>query len=318
MIPAYAGMTDMLRTALIGLSQSGRLRHFAAHNQLARETARRFIAGETLDEAVTVVRDLNRRGILATLDHLGENVADREDARRAAQEYQGLLHRIARERLEATISVKPTHVGLDFGEDFCFEQLHAIADEAGNLGLTVEVDIEGSQYTQATIDVFHRLLDTKSNLRLALQAYLFRTRDDLQRLVERGSSVRLCKGAYDEPATAAWRTPEAVDASYGQLMDLMLSDHARRCGFYPALATHDHNLILQAERTVHRLGIDKNEFEFQMLHGVRRDWQQRLAADGYRVRVYVPYGTQWYPYFMRRLAERPANVLFIARALVGR
>jgi proline dehydrogenase len=308
----------MLRTILIGLSQSDRLRRFAARNALARETARRFIAGETLDEAVAVVRELNRRDILATLDHLGENVASREDARRAADEYRGLLHRIAAERLEATISVKPTHVGLDFGADFCFEQLRAIAGAAADLGLSVEVDIEGSQYTQATIEVFHHLLDATSNLRLALQAYLFRTHDDLQRLVERGSSVRLCKGAYDEPASVAWRTREAVDASYAQLMDLMLSDHARQRGFYPALATHDHNLILQAERTVHRRGIGKHEFEFQMLHGVRRDWQQRLAADGYRVRVYVPYGTQWYPYFMRRLAERPANLLFIVRALLGR
>lgn len=308
----------MLRTVLIRLSQSRRLQHLVAHQHLARDMARRFVAGETLDHAVAVVRGLNQRHILATLDHLGENVTRQEEAQRATQEYCDLLHRIAVERLESTISVKPTHVGLDFGVDFCFEQMRSIVATAADLGLTVEVDMEGSPYTQATLDVFHRLLDGHRNLRVALQAYLFRTGDDLHRLVERGSSVRLCKGAYDEPATVAWRTREAVAASYSRLMDTMLSDHARQKGFYAALATHDHNLILQAERTVRRRGIGQHEFEFQMLHGVRRDWQQRLAADGYRVRVYVPYGTQWYPYFMRRLAERPANLLFMARAFLGR
>jgi proline dehydrogenase len=308
----------MLRTVMIGLSQSSRMRRFVTDNHAARQMARRFIAGETLDEAVVVVKDLNRHGILATLDHLGENVASRDDAFRAVQEYQQLLRCIAAEGIQSTISVKPTHVGLDFGEDFCFGQLRSIVEVAHDLGLTVEVDIEGSAYTQATVNVFCRLMDEFKNLRLALQAYLFRTEDDLRRLIECGGSVRLCKGAYDEPASVAWRTKEAVNASYAHLMDLMLSDLARQSGFYPALATHDHLLILQAERALSRPEIDKHGFEFQMLHGVRRDWQQRLAGDGYRMRVYVPYGTQWYPYFMRRLAERPANVLFIARALAGR
>lgn len=306
-----------LRHVFIALSQSARVRQLMIQYGPARKLARRFIAGETLDEAIAVVRDLNRSGIQATLDHLGENVADREDAWRAAEEYQQLAQRIAREALQSSISVKPTHLGLDFGEDFCYEQLRAIVHAAQQLDLTVEVDMEGSAYTQSTLNIVHRLLDNYHNLRVALQAYLYRTEEDLRRLIARGGSVRLCKGAYDEPPTIAWRNKREVDASYARLMLMMLSEQALQNGFYPALATHDHNLILQAERETVRRSIGKDQLEFQMLYGVRRDWQRRLAVDGYRVRIYVPYGTQWYPYFMRRLAERPANVLFITRALIG-
>ena len=308
----------MLRRFFITLSRSEAMRRFVTHFGPARYAARRFIAGETLDEAIATVRDLNARGILATLDHLGENVASREDARRAAREYQELLQRIAAEGVQSTISVKLTHVGLDFGEDFCCGLMRAIVQTAKSLGNMVEVDIEGSEYTQSTLNVFHCLLDEYRNMRLALQAYLFRTEGDLQGLIERGSSVRLCKGAYDEPPTIAWKEKAEVDASFARLMDLMLSEQAIQRGFYPALGTHDHRLILRAEREVARRGIGKDQFEFQMLHGVRRDWQQRLAAEGYRLRIYVPYGTQWYPYFMRRLAERPANVLFMVRAFLGK
>jgi proline dehydrogenase len=294
------------------------MRRFVTHFGPARRTARRFIAGETLDEAIAVVRDLNARGILAALDHLGENVANREDGERAAGEYQELLQRIAAEGVQSTISVKLTHVGLDFGEDFCCDLMRSVLETARSVENMVEIDIEGSEYTQSTLDVFHCLLDENDNLRLALQAYLFRTEEDLQGLIERGSSVRLCKGAYDESPSIAWKEKGEVDASFARLMDLMLSEQAIQKGFYPALATHDHALILRAEREVARRRIDKDRFEFQMLHGVRRDWQQRLAADGYRLRIYVPYGTQWYPYFMRRLAERPANLLFMTRAYLGK
>lgn len=308
----------MLRHFFIAASHSEAMRQFVTHFGPARRMARRFIAGETLDEAITAVRALNARGITATLDHLGENVSSREDAQRAAREYQELLQRITTERVQATISVKLTHVGLDFGEDFCCDTMRAISRTAKSLGNIVEIDIEGSEYTQSTLNVFHCLLDEYQNLRLALQAYLFRTEKDLKDLIQRGSSVRLCKGAYEEPPTIAWKKKEEVDASFARLMDLMLSEQARQNGFYPALATHDHALILRAEREVARQNISRDKFEFQMLNGVRRDWQQRLAADGYRVRIYVPYGTQWYPYFMRRLAERPANVLLMMRAFLGR
>ena len=307
----------VLRSLFLTLSRIDSLRRWMVHFGPARRMARRFIAGETLDEAVAVARQLQERGILTTLDHLGENVTTPEDACRAAGEYQALLQRVAAEGLPSTISVKLTHVGLDFGEEFCYDRLRSIAQTARSLDNRVEVDIEGSAYTQATLAVFHRLLDDYQNLRSALQAYLFRTEEDLRQLIERGSSVRLCKGAYDEPPAIAWKKKDEVDASYVRLMDLTLGERAQAAGFYPALGTHDHNLILRAELEAARRGIGKDRFEFQMLHGIRRDWQQRLARDGYRVRVYVPYGTQWYPYFMRRLAERPANVLFIARAFLG-
>jgi len=307
----------MLRRLFITLSHSEAMRRFVFKFGPARRTARRFIAGETLNEAIAVVRDLNSRGILATLDHLGENVASHEDARRAAREYQELLQRIADEGVQSTISVKLTHVGLDFGEGFCCDAMQGIIQTAGATGNTVEIDIEGSEYTQSTLNVFHSLLDEYQNLRLALQAYLFRTEADLQGLVERGSSVRLCKGAYDELPAIAWKDKAEVDASFVRLMGVMMSEEAIQNGFYPALGTHDHALILRAEREVARRSISKDDFEFQMLHGVRRDWQRRLATDGYRLRIYVPYGTQWYPYFMRRLAERPANLLFMLRAFIG-
>lgn len=306
-----------LRHLFIVLSQSARARQLMIQYGPARKRARRFIAGDTLDEAIVVVRELNRSGIQVTLDHLGENVASQEDAWHAAEEYQQLARRIAREDLQSSISVKPTHLGLDFGEDFCYSQLRAILHTAQQFNLTVEVDMEGSAYTQSTLNIVHRLLNDYRNLRVALQAYLFRTEEDLKHLITCGGSVRLCKGAYDEPSTIAWRSKKDVDASYAHLMLMMLSEQALQNGFYPALATHDHNLILLAEREAVRRNMSRDQFEFQMLYGVRRDWQRRLAMDGYRVRVYVPYGTQWYPYFMRRLAERPANVLFITRALIG-
>jgi len=308
----------MLRRIFIALSQSETLRRFVVRFGPARRMARRFIAGEALDEAIAVVRELNQHGILATLDHLGESVATEADAERAVGEYQDLLRRIAAEQVQSTISVKLTHVGLHFGEEFCLDRARAIVQTAKSLGIGVEIDIEGSEYTQMTLNIFHCLLNGYQNLRLALQSYLFRTERDVEELIRRGTSVRLCKGAYDEPATIAWREKKDVDASYARLVDLMFSERVRKSGFYPALATHDHKLILHAERVVADLDASKDQFEFQMLHGVRRDWQQRLTRDGYRVRVYVPYGIQWYPYFMRRLAERPAHVLLMTRAFLGK
>ena len=308
----------MLRKFFIAMSESEAMRRFVLGFGPARQMARRFVAGETLDEAVAAVRELSQSGIMATLDHLGENVATKDDAQRTVRDYQDILHRISDEGLESTISVKPTHVGLDFGADFCYEQLKTIVETAQTLGLTVEVDMEGSDCTQVTLDMFYRLLEEFKNLRLALQTYLYRTEDDLNGLIERGSSVRLCKGAYNEPESVAWQDKEDVDAQYARLIDLAFGEKARASGFYPALGTHDHELILKAERLVAEHGISKDSFEFQMLHGIRRDWQLRLAQDGYRIRIYVPYGMQWYPYFMRRLAERPANVFFMVRAFFGK
>ena len=300
----------MLRHLFITLSHSQAVRRFMIHFGPARRAARRFIAGETLDEGIGVVRELNARGILAALDHLGENVSSHEDARRAAQEYQALLRRIATEGVQSTISVKLTHVGLDFGYEFCCDTMRAILQTAGELGNTVEVDIEGSGYTQVTLDVFHCLLDDYRNLRLALQAYLFRTEEDLKGLIQRGGSVRLCKGAYDEPAEVALRRRDQVTAAYASLLaELMACEGVR-----PAVATHDSALVARARELARRR---QQPFEFQMLYGIRFSLQAELVAAGFPVRVYLPYGVAWYPYLTRRLAERPSNVWFFALALLG-
>ncbi|MHC4946052.1 MAG: proline dehydrogenase family protein [Planctomycetota bacterium] len=308
----------MLRTFFVTLSHSRLLRWLCAHFAPARRIARRFIAGESLDDAVEVVKKLNSLGMAATLNHLGEKVRSCEDARRAAEEYIRILERIKSEGLDATISIKPTHLGLDFGTEFFQENLGRIAKVAASLGNSVEVDIEDHPTIDDTIAAFLNCHKKYKNLRLALQAYLFRTSDDLQKLIEHESGVRLVKGAYDEPSELAWKTKEEVDENFVRLIEHSFKREARAAGFEPAFGTHDHNLIDYAVEAADKLCIEKKEFEFQMLLGIRRDWQERLAGEGYRMRIYVPFGTQWYPYFMRRLAERPANVLFMMRAMVGR
>lgn len=308
----------MLRTLFMTLSHSATLRWLCAHFGPARRISRRFIAGETLDQALAVTRDLNRAGMTVTLNHLGEGVATRDDAQRAAQAYIEILQRIAREDVDATISIKPSHLGLGFGQAFFEETLEKVVQKAAELGNWVEVDIEDHLTTEETLGAFHRLLENHSNLRVALQSYLMRTAGDLERLIAKGSSVRFVKGAYDEPAEVAWKKKRDVDAGYARLIERSLAPDALNSGFYPAFGTHDHRLIAQTMERAEQQGVEKNRFEFQMLLGVRRDWQEKLAREGYGVRIYVPYGTQWFPYFMRRLAERPANVWFMVRALFGR
>ncbi|MFQ5610641.1 MAG: proline dehydrogenase family protein [Anaerolineae bacterium] len=309
----------MLRNFFLYLSQSEGWRRFITGFGPTRTMARRFVAGETLDEAVAVVKALNSRGILATMNHLGEHVASREDAYRAGREYQELLHRIAAERLQSTISVKPSHLGLNFGADFFYENVADVVQVAHALGNMVEVDMEESASVQANLDVYHRLLDTfQGPLRLAIQSYLYRSGNDVQTLIERGTSIRLVKGAYQEPATIAFQKKAEVDAEFIKLMELYFGPRARETGAYLAVASHDPRIISRTIAEARSRGIGQDAFEFQMLQGVRRDEQQRLADAGYRMRVFVPYGREWYPYFMRRLAERPANVLFAMRAIFGK
>lgn len=309
----------MLRSLFIYLSQSNGWRRFVTEFGPTRVMARRFVAGETLDEAVAVVKDLNSRGLLAAMDHLGEHVTTQAEAVRAAREYRELLHRIHDEDLQATISVKPSHLGLGFGPDFFYENVADVVEVAHSLGNMVEVDMEGSDTVQDTLDVYQRLLDTFGGpLRLAIQAYLFRSAEDVVALIERGASIRLVKGAYREPPEIAYQKKGEVDAAFIKLMDLYFGERARECGAYLAIGSHDPKMIEWAIQQALDRGIGPDEFEIQMLQGVRRDEQLRLAEAGYRVRVYVPYGQQWYPYFMRRLAERPANVLFLGRAMLGR
>ena len=308
----------MIRKLLIRLSESAVARQFVTGFGPARRTARRFVAGETIDQAITVVKDLNARGIKGLLNEVGESVTTRAEAAEAAQVFHQLLYRIHQEGLDSTISLKPSHVGMAFGPDFCFENVAGIVAVAQKLGNVVEMDIEASPDVPATLAVYHRLLDTfGSGVRLALQTYLFRTPADAQAIIDRGGSARLVKGAYNESPEVAIQNKGAINQASMQIMQQFLAPAARQNKAYLALGSHDPVLIAWLIEQAQAQGISKNEFEFQMLLGVRRDEQLRLANLGYRVRVYVPFGSAWYPYFMRRLAERPANLWFMARAMVG-
>jgi proline dehydrogenase len=309
----------MLRNFFIKLSASDSVRRFVTHFGPARRMARRFVAGETLDEAVAVVKELNGRGIKAMLNEVGESVTTQAEASQAAVIFHKLLERIDAEGLDANISVKPSHVGMTFGPDFCYENIADIVQTAQRYHNTVEIDIEASPDVDATLDVYHRLLDTfGGGIRLAIQAYLHRTPADVQSIIARGGSIRLVKGAYQEPPELAYQSKREINQASIKLMELFLTPEARANGANLALGSHDPQLINWLVGEAGERDIGKNEFEFQMLLGIRRDEQQRLADLGYQVRVYVPYGPAWYPYFMRRLAERPANVLFMGRAMLGK
>lgn len=309
----------MLRNFFINLSTSKSARRFVTHFGPARSTARRFVAGETLDEAVAVVKELNRRGIKAIINEVGESVTTQTEASQAAAVFHGILRRIDAEGLDADISLKPSHVGMSFGPDFCYENIADVVQTAQKYRNLVEIDMEGSPDVDATLEVYHRLLDTfGGGVRLAIQSYLYRTLTDLQRIIEHSGSARLVKGAYHEPPEIAYQSKEEINRASCQAMELFLTPEARAKGAYLILGSHDPELIEWLMQTAKVRGIGQHEFEFQMLLGVRRDEQQRLADLGYKVRVYVPFGSAWYPYFMRRLAERPANVLFMARAMLGK
>jgi proline dehydrogenase len=310
---------SILRNFFIGLSTSESARNFVTHFPPARATARRFVAGETLDEAVAVVKELNSRGIKAILNHVGEAVTNRAEAEGAAREMEVILERIAAEKLDADITFKPSHVGLTFGRDFCFENVAGVVQRATEMGISVEIDIEASPDVDDTLFLYHRLCETiGGDIRQAIQTYLFRTPADVQKIIDRGGSIRLVKGAYQEPPEIAYQQRDGiVDASL-RVMEQMLSPEAVEQGAYLALGSHDPVLIEALLREAAARHIPPDRYEIQMLLGVRRDEQQRLADLGYQVRVYVPFGSAWYPYFMRRLAERPANVFFMARAMVGR
>ena len=306
----------MLRNLLIRLSQSQRARRWISSFPPSRRVARRFVAGETLDEAVATVRGLNDQGLLATLNHLGEHTEAAADAHRTASAYVELLERIDEENLDANISVKPNQMGLELGEDVCFEAIHTVAERAQELGNFVRVDMEGSGTVDATLRVYERLREAGfADVGVVLQSYLFRSKGDVERLIEQGANIRFCKGAYAEPPSVAFPNKRDVDESFQALVQLMWSSHALEQGAYAAVATHDEQLIRWAERYAREHEIPADRFEFQVLYGVRRDLQRELVEKGYRVRVYVSYGTEWYPFFMRRLAERPANIIFIARQL---
>ena len=273
--------------------------------------ARRFVAGETEKDAIAVGRRLHARGINATFDLLGEDVLDRDAARRSAEANRHLLRLIPPE-VERNVSIKLTMMGLDISEDFCLELTAGILDTAREVGGFVRIDMEGSKHTQRTIEVFHKLRRTHDNVGIVLQAYLHRTEDDVKEAVARGDRVRICKGAYKEPPEIAWTKMDDIRASYRRCAHLLLEG-----GNYPAVATHDEGLIRDALDHARAKGIGKERYEFQMLYGLRpRRWDE-LVRDGHNVRIYVPYGTHWFPYFYRRLRERRENVFFVLKNLLG-
>ena len=302
-----------MRALLLRLSESKRLAPLMMSNGASRRVARRFVAGETLDDALIAAREVNRTLHLASLDLLGENVSDEAGARRAAEEYIEIFDRIAQERLDANVSLKLTQLGLDLSADLCVELLEQIVAHATSQGNFVRVDMEGSAYTQRTIDIVKRVRAEYPGVGTVMQAYLYRSEQDVQDLLAAGCRIRLCKGAYQEPADVAFPKKADVDANYVKLMKLLLPS-----GIYHGIATHDPAMIRATLDFVREQNITRDRFEFRMLYGIRTDLQQKLVRDGFRVRVYIPFGVDWFPYFMRRLAERPANIAFFLRNLLPR
>ena len=301
----------VLRSAFIALSRNRSLRHFLEDSRMGVKLSSRFIAGMQLEDAVRVAESMNRQGIAVTLDSLGESVTSEAEAHRAAEIYHRLLDVIAERKIDANVSVKLTQMGLEQSPQLAEEIAASLARHARTVGSFVRIDMEDSRLTQVTLDIVRRL-HAQAGLRgaigIVIQAYLYRSQADIEQLLADGIRVRLCKGAYKEPPEVAYPRKYDVDRNYVRLAEMLL-DSAE----YHALATHDENMIAAAQSFAAAHKIDRSRFEFQMLYGVRRDLQRRLVQEGYRVRVYVPFGTDWYPYFMRRLAERPANVLFMAR-----
>jgi proline dehydrogenase len=300
----------MLRSLLLFLSERRALRRWMETSPAAAVLTRRFVAGQTLDWEVEVCRRLNSEGMLVSLDHLGENVTSPAEARASLDCYIEALRRIAGESLQASVSVKLTQFGLDLSEDLCRENVAALLEAARTHDGFVEFDMEAHSYVDRTLRIVTEMHARYGRVRSVIQAYLYRSSEDVEALCRAGIPVRLCKGAYREPPDIAFPKKQQVDESYRRLSETLLDR-----GAYPAIATHDPNMIQHALEHARRNGIAKDRFEFQMLYGIRRDLNRRLIADGYRLRLYVPYGDAWYPYLMRRLAERPANLLFFARNL---
>jgi proline dehydrogenase len=301
----------MLRSFFLYLSRSPQVQDWVVRLPVSRRWVRRFVAGERLEEALRAVQVLQESGAKAVLDFLGENVRSPEVARQAQQAYQEALDAIHRQGLDCSISIKLTQMGLDLSPELCLELVRPIVAQAHRYATDVEFDMESSAYTDATLAIVHRLREEFDRVGVAIQAYLYRSEQDVRGLIQRGIKVRLVKGAYREPSGIAFPTKRQVDENFIHLMEILLDS-----GQYHAIATHDARLIARTIDYARRKGLSPRAFEFQMLYGIRQDLQARLIHEGWTLRVYVPYGTHWYPYFMRRLAERPANVWFLLRHLV--
>ena len=298
----------MLRSTLLKLSESKSFANFVTSNSKTRQMARRFVAGETLDEAIAAARTCNDAGMLASLDYLGENVSTISDAQKARDAYLEIFERIAAEKLHANVSCKLTQLGLDLNAEFCEGLVRSIVERAAGYDNFLRVDMEGAIYTQRTIDLVKRVRSRNPAVGTVIQSYLYRSEADIQDLLGYGCRIRLCKGAYKEPLEVAYPKKSDVDGNYVKLMEMLLAS-----GFYHGIATHDPRMIAATIRFAAAQKILKDDFEFQMLYGVRTDLQRRLVRDGYRLRIYIPYGRDWFPYFMRRLAERPANLGFFVK-----
>ena len=304
----------MLREAFISLSTNRRLRHFAENNPMGQAMSHRFVAGNYVADGVKVTKELNTRGIAVTIDNLGENVTNVDEAKDSAKLYHQMIDEIIQGGLTCNVSLKLTHMGMDVDEMLAREIVSGLVDHAARVNSFVRVDMEGSAYTQKTLDLVHDLHARpghQSRVGTVIQAYLFRSEKDVQDLLAKGIRIRLCKGAYKEPPEIAFQDKADVDKNYVKLTQTLL-----KSGIYHGVATHDEHIIEQTKAFATREKIDRDSFEFQMLYGIRRDLQEKLVKDGWRMRVYVPFGTEWYPYFMRRLAERPANAIFIAKNLL--
>ena len=306
----------MLRAFFVNLSENRSLRGFAEHSSIGRRVADRFVAGTEIADAVRVTQAVNRAGMSVSIDNLGENTTNPEEARDSVQLYHQILDAIAANQLNANISLKLTHMGLDVDERVAREMVSALVAKAASMTPPgfVRVDMEGSPYTQRTLDFvheLHRMPGNGNSIGTVIQAYLKRSESDIEKLLAERIRIRLCKGAYKEPATIAFESKADVDANYIKLMKILM-----KSGVYHGLATHDEKIIREAQAFAISEKISRDSFEFQMLYGIRRDLQQSLVREGWRMRVYIPFGTEWYPYFMRRLGERPANVFFIAKNML--
>ncbi len=308
----------MLRALFISLSESRSLRALAERSSVGQRLSSRFVAGTRVEDALWAAQRVNQAGLSVSIDNLGENVTNADEARASAQRYHQLLDEIAARQLDANISLKLTHMGLDVDEKLACDLVTGLVAQAARMTPHnfVRVDMEGSAYTQRTLDFVHELHRVPGNedcVGAVIQSYMRCAESDIEKLLAESIRIRLCKGAYKEPPEIAFQEKSEVDANYVKLMKILL-----KSGIYHGLATHDEKIIKEAKAFATRENIPRDSFEFQMLYGIRRDLQQRLVREGWRMRVYIPFGTEWYPYLLRRLAERPANVLFIAKNLLRR
>jgi proline dehydrogenase len=308
---------DTLKSAILFLSEIKFLEKTVTRFEMVDKAVSLFVSGEAVEDAMRAAKQANELGIMATIDHLGESVMNKALATESTDVYLRVLEQIAKSGADSNISIKLTQLGLGISYDLCLANVERIVQKASELGNFVRIDMEDSPYTDDTIDIFKTVRKKYDNLGIALQAYLYRTEKDVLGAIENGYGLRICKGAYTEPKEIAFPKKAQVDENFTSLLEKLLSEKARKNGVYVGVATHDEKIIDWTKRFAESNGVGKEEFEFQMLFGIRRDLQEKLVKEGYRMRAYIPFGTNWYPYYMRRLAERPANFFLFVRTVLS-